>query len=89
MSRAVSPLRAAVLLAALAVSGPALAQGTDDQRSACMNDAFKFCSAAIPDVTAIEACLVKNEAGLTPACRAEFHPATKKTRMRQEHFRKR
>jgi len=77
---------ASVLLAFAAA--PALAQGTAEQRSDCMGDAFKFCSADIPNVTAIEACLFRNEKQLTPACRAEFHPTTKRTRIRQEHFRK-
>jgi hypothetical protein len=50
-----------------------------------MGDAFKFCSADIPNVSAIEACLAKNVRDLSPACRAEFQPASK-TKIRREHF---
>lgn len=79
--------RSAVLLVAIALASPsALAQGTAEERSACMGDAFKFCMSDIPDVSKIEACMEKNESQLTPACRAEFRP-NKKTKMRAEHFR--
>jgi hypothetical protein len=75
-------LFAAVLLASL----PAAAQGTSEERSACMGDAFKFCTSDIPSVSKIEACLKQNESKLAPACQAEFKPH-KKTKMRAEHFR--
>jgi len=79
--------RSAALLAALTLAAPpALAQGTAEERSACMGDAFKLCLSDIPAVSKIEACLEKNERQLTPACRAEFQP-NKKTKLRAEHFR--
>jgi hypothetical protein len=88
MNSAAAIARFALVLAALALgSVSATAQGTEEQRSDCMGDAFKFCSADIPNVSAIEACLKSNEARLTPACRAEFHPTTRRTRIRREHFR--
>ena len=78
--------RSATVIAAVAfVTAPALAQGTAEERSACMGDAFRFCVADIPNVAAIEACLERNERELTPACRAEFEPA-KRTKLRSEHF---
>jgi hypothetical protein len=77
--------RSAIVAALLLVTAPALAQGTAQERSACMGDAFKFCSADIPNVSAIEACLAKNVRDLSPACRAEFQPASK-TKIRREHF---
>jgi len=77
---------AAVLAACVLLSAPAPAQGTAEERSACMGDAFKFCFSDIPTVSKIESCLEKNEPKLTPACRAEFLPG-KKTKMRAEHFR--
>ncbi len=77
---------AAALTIAFATASPVLAQGTADERSACMGDAFKFCSADIPDVAKIEACLKQNRAQLQPACQAEFEPAGK-TRIRAGHFR--
>ena len=50
-----STIAGGILALAMAASivGPASAQGTPDQRSACMGDAFKFCSADIPDVSRI------------------------------------
>ncbi len=64
----------------------AYAQGTSDQRSACMGDAFRFCAAYIPNVSAIEGCLKQNRANLTPACRAEFGPDDR-TKIQSHHFR--
>lgn len=78
-------IAAAVALACAA--GAAHAQGTAEQRSACEGDAFKFCFSDIPSVSAIEACLARNEPQLSPACQTEFAPA-KKTKLRPEHFRK-
>jgi hypothetical protein len=67
-------------------SSVAFAQGTPDERSACMGDAFRFCSSAIPDVPQIEACLKANLSQLSPECRAEFEP-TGRSRLRREYFR--
>ena len=85
MTRASCSAQAA-LIASLLVTAPALAQGTAEERSACMGDAFRFCLSDIPNVAEIEACLIKNESKLTPACRAEFEQGTKKTKLRREHF---
>ena len=50
-----STVRFAAALAALVLAcASASAQGTAEQRSACMGDAFQFCMADIPNVTAIE-----------------------------------
>jgi len=68
-----------------ALYAPALAQGTAEQRSDCIGDAFKFCSDDIPDVPKIEACLKAHEHELTPACRAEFEP-TGRTKLQSKHF---
>lgn len=72
------------LVLALAAS-PATAQGTSQERSDCMGDALRFCSADIPDVDEIEACLQQNMARLSPACRREFAPASS-TKLKPEHF---
>jgi hypothetical protein len=64
----------------------ASAQGTAQQRSACMGDAFRFCSAYIPNVSSIEACLRQNVNSLDPACRAEFQP-NGRSKLRARHFR--
>ena len=36
----------------------------------CTGDAFKFCSAEIPNIPAITACMYKHRAELSPGCRA-------------------
>ena len=79
---------AALVAGLLLVPVPAAAQGTAQERSACMGDAFRFCAGDIPDVPKIEACLESKQSQLTPACRAEFRPGTaKKTNLKSEHFR--
>jgi hypothetical protein len=65
--------------------GPASAEGTAQQRSACMGDAFRFCREDIPNVVRIEACLLQNRDRLHPACQAEFSDSS--SRLRPEHFR--
>lgn len=72
------------LLAALAAT-PAAAQGTAQERSDCMGDAMRFCSADIPFVEEIESCLEENMARLSPACRREF-ASNNSTKLRPEHF---
>lgn len=56
------------------LSTDALAQGTAEQRAACTPDAFRLCSSEIPNVSKIIACMQKNNAQLSPACRAVFRP---------------
>jgi hypothetical protein len=73
------------LLLALAAAPAAWAQGTAQERSDCMGDAMRFCSADIPFVEEIESCLQQNMARLSPACRREFAP-TNTTKLREEHF---
>ena len=46
----------------------ASAESQDDQ-SACMNDAFNVCGQAIPDRSRVAACLAKNIRRISPACR--------------------
>ena len=73
--------------AILSVPAAAGAQGTAEERSACMGDAFQFCMADIPNVPRIEACLERNKNKLQPACRAEFEP-TGKTRLQARHLKR-
>jgi hypothetical protein len=75
-----------LVLAAVFDTVPASAQGTPQQRSACMGDAFRFCSADIPDVSRIEACLLQNRERLQPACQAQFDDAGS-SRLQPEHSR--
>ena len=58
------------LAAALAVgtlSTAALAQTAEEQQ-ACMDDAFRVCSATIPDRARTTACMVQNKSQLSKAC---------------------
>jgi hypothetical protein len=63
---------AAVMTALLATSSAGFAAGTSKQRSACMGDAFRFCSSAIPNVSRVTACMKSNYAKLTAGCKATF-----------------
>ncbi|QGM99155.1 hypothetical protein [Methylocystis parvus] len=69
----------------VAAASPAFAQGTAQERSACMGDAVRFCSSDIPFVSEIESCLEGNMSRLSSACRAEFAP-TRTTKLQEEHF---
>jgi hypothetical protein len=63
-------LGATLAAALLATASAGFAQGTPEQRSACMGDAFKFCSSEIPNIPRITACMKANFSKLSPACRA-------------------
>jgi hypothetical protein len=45
---------------------------TQEQQAACSNDAFRLCSAEIPDVDRVTACMVRNQTQLSPGCRVYF-----------------
>lgn len=47
---------------------------TPEQEQACTGDAFRLCSAEIPDVERVTACMVRNRSQLSPGCRAQFRP---------------
>ena len=47
-------------------------RGTAEQQMACTPDVWRLCSAQIPDVDRIVACLRGNTAQLSPPCRAVF-----------------
>ena len=53
----------------------ASAQGTPEQRRACTPDVYRLCAGEIPNVRAITACLRRNKASLSEACRAVFEQA--------------
>ncbi|MGO4715243.1 hypothetical protein [Bradyrhizobium sp. 2TAF24] len=62
----------ALVTTTMLIAGAAQAAGTPEQRRACRADAFRLCKDAIPDVPRITACMDKNKAKLSPACRAQF-----------------
>jgi hypothetical protein len=72
-----------IAAASLSTSATAEAQGTADQQAACIDDAFRFCRADIPNAARVEACLESNKSKLKPACQAQFdQPVKKKPRFR-------
>jgi hypothetical protein len=64
-------LAAALSALALPTAGRAY---TPDEQQACSGDAFRLCSAEIPDVDRITVCMVRNKSQLSPGCRAFFRP---------------
>lgn len=50
----------------LFVSAPASAQ------SACVDDAFRLCSAYIPNQSRVKSCLTRNKSKVSVACRREM-----------------
>jgi hypothetical protein len=60
------------LFLSLFASGSAFAIGTPEQRKACTPDVYRMCAGEIPNVRAITACLRRQKANLTEACKAVF-----------------
>ena len=61
------------LVLALCATGFALAElATPEQRRACTPDVYRLCAGEIPNVRAITACLRRQKANLSDACRAVF-----------------
>jgi hypothetical protein len=56
-------------LALMTAATPAAAQGTPEQRAACEQDAYRFCSQYIPDESRTASCLRRYRVSLSPACR--------------------
>jgi hypothetical protein len=61
-----------LLLAPLATGSASAEPGTAEQRRACTPDVYRFCAGEIPNVRAITACLRRQRASLSDACRAVF-----------------
>jgi len=62
-----------VLAFALTVSAVSSTQSyafSEEARQQCTGDAFRFCSAEIPNIPAITACMFKHKAQLSTGCRA-------------------
>jgi hypothetical protein len=61
------------LVLTLFTSGSALADlATPEQKKACTPDVYRLCPGEIPNVRAITACLRRQKASLSDACRAVF-----------------
>lgn len=64
---AILTLIAATATALHAVPGFAF---TQEAQQMCSGDAMRLCSAEIPDIPRITACMVRNKHQLSPGCRA-------------------
>jgi hypothetical protein len=64
-----------VLAVTLGSIGVSFAQGgSQEEQQACMDDAYKFCGAAIPDRERVFYCLVQNKTAITPRYLAMLAP---------------
>lgn len=54
---------------------------TPEQEQLCRGDAMRLCSAEIPDVDRVTACMIRNQAQLSDGCRSVFRkePAARAT----------
>jgi len=71
-SRLIRCASAALGLTLTLFSATAFALGTPEQRKACTPDVYRLCAGEIPNVRAITACLRRNRANLSEACRVVF-----------------
>ena len=58
----------------LVLQASAFAQGTEQQREACTPDAFRLCTAYMPDPGRVEACLRASGPNLSRPCHDVFFP---------------
>jgi hypothetical protein len=57
------------------VATPAASQAySQQQQQLCSGDAMRLCSADIPNVDRITACMMRQRAQLSPGCRSVFRP---------------
>ena len=56
-------------IALVAFSSSSFAVGTAEQRAACTPDALRLCSSEIPNIPKITACMRRQRASLSAACR--------------------
>ena len=75
-------LSAVFVTLALFASPTVYAQGTATQRSACEDDAKKWCPYAIPDPDEVQSCLEKVVSQITADCQSQFGYAAKKDKKR-------
>jgi len=64
---------AGLLLAAQSMAGAQQSyRGTQADRDACTDDAFRLCGEFVPDEQRILACLIEKRRSLSPACQVVF-----------------
>jgi len=59
----------AIALLCIALSPLAVTAGTQEDQTACMNDAMTVCSQFIPDRERVAVCLISNRSRISEACR--------------------
>lgn len=67
---------ALALTVGMLAAGTAIAQTAEEQQ-ACIDDAFRVCSATIPDRARTTACMIQNKTQLSAACQsvmAKYQP---------------
>lgn len=64
--------------AALPFAGAQAFEATAEQRAACTPDAFRLCSAEIPDEARVAQCMIANKSRLSARCLASFHPSNRR-----------
>ena len=77
----INTIRTLSVAASVAISLTSFAahavEATAEQRRACTPDAFRLCSAHIPNVEAITACMIANKSKLSPECKQVFDASSK------------
>lgn len=72
-AKRVGPVLALGFLFGLFAANSAFAElATPEQKRACTPDVYRLCAGEIPNVKAITACLRRQKANLSEACRAVF-----------------
>lgn len=71
---ALAQASALATLIAAALSLPAFAEGTPQQRRACTPDVMRLCKTEIPDHARITACLIAKRSSLSEACAMVMFP---------------
>ncbi|MBV9968698.1 MAG: hypothetical protein JO228_01845 [Xanthobacteraceae bacterium] len=66
----------ALAAALVAYSTASFAVGTAEQRAACTPDALRLCSAEIPNIPRIVACLRANRSNLSKPCQSALNSPT-------------
>jgi hypothetical protein len=67
---------AALAIALIAFSSSSFAVGTAAERAACTPDALRLCSAEIPNIPRIVACLRANRSNLSKPCQSALSSPT-------------
>jgi hypothetical protein len=62
-------VRVALVIGLCAASTSSFAYSAEAQQM-CTSDAFRLCSSAIPSVSAVTACMLRQRASLSAGCRA-------------------